>query len=684
MIPRDTIDKIFSAAVIEDVVGDYVALKRRGANLIGLCPFHDEKTGSFTVSPSKGIYKCFGCGKAGNTVNFIMEIEHCSYVDAMKILARKYHIEIEERELTPEEQQRQDDRESMFVVNDAANKWFQDQLWNTEEGKAIGLSYFRQRGLQDKTIQDFQLGYCPAHGNKLAAYLKKKSFAERYISNDVDTRIGTGLCGVSDKGELYDRFRDRVMFPIMSISGKTVAFAGRILKKKCDKDGKELPIGKYVNSPDSIIYSKTNELYGFFQAKSAIQKQDMCYLVEGQMDVLSMHQCGIENVVASGGTALTRPQIRLIHRFTQNITVLYDGDSAGIHAALKGIDMFLDEGFAVKVLLLPDGEDPDSFARNHDSSEFIEYIRAHQTDFIRFKTQLLSNEAGTDPIKRSQLIRDIVQTISVIPDRITRQVYIQECARLLDMQEAVLTRAVADLRIKRRDERLKAEKQQADSSSPTQSIQTEEKGESQQQVSPTNIPIVKSKTNLTTFDHNILNLLQIIVRYGEQPILIETNNSVPVGLFIIQNLQEDQIVPRIELHQRIIDEYMYHYQEPGFVAQTFFLQHTDTEIAQLAVDLVEEKYQVSTIFSHQSVSENVKKDVAPPSDLDQLPLLTSRLLLEIKLTVVNEKIAETNRQLADPNISWNMTQELLQLLPQLNFLRSEICRCLGNRVINLS
>lgn len=678
MIPRDTIDRVFSAAAIEEVVTDYVSLKRRGANLIGLCPFHDERTGSFTVSPSKGIYKCFGCGKAGNAINFIMEIEHCSYVDAIKILARKYHIEIEERELTREEQQRQDDRESMFVVNDAANRWFQDQLWNTQEGQAVGLSYFRQRGLQDKTIHDFQLGYCPAHGNQLAAYLKQKSFEERYISNNVDTKIGTGLCGVSDKGDLYDRFRDRVMFPIMSISGKTVAFAGRILKKKYDKDGKELPIGKYVNSPDSIIYSKTNELYGFFQAKQAIQKKDMCYLVEGQMDVLSMHQCGIENVVASGGTALTRPQIRLIHRFTQNITVLYDGDSAGIHAALKGIDMFLDEGFAVKVLLLPDGEDPDSFAQKHDASEFIEYIKAHQTDFIRFKTQLLADEAGTDPIKRSQLIRDIVQTISVIPDRITRQVYIQECARLLDMQEGVLTRSVADLRIERYKER---EQQKKDTSSSSSEKTTTPAA------SGTTSPVTSvadTKERLTPFDQNILNLLQVIVRYGETLIQVDAENMAPVGVYIIQTLQSDQISPRIPLHQRIIDEYMAHYSETDFSAQKFFLHHPDTEISQLAVQLIEEKYQVSTIFSHQSVSENVKKDVEPTNGIDRVPLLTTRLLLEIKLTVVNEKIDATNRQLADPNISWSMTQELLQLLPQLNFLRSELCRCLGNRVINPS
>ena len=397
MIPRDVIEHIFSAAKIEEVVSDYVTLRKRGANLIGLCPFHNEKTGSFTVSPSKGIYKCFGCGVSGNAVGFVMAMEQCSFADAIKQLGKKYHIEVPERQMTAEEQQRQDDRESMFVVNDFANKWFQEQLWETKEGQAIGLSYFRERGLRDDIIRKYQLGYSPEKGSPLATALKKKGFSERFILNDVDTKIGVGVVGKSEDGRIYDRFRDRVMFPIFTVSGKPVAFAGRILKKKDN-------VGKYVNSPDSLIYSKTNELYGLFQAKQAISRADRCYLVEGQMDVISMFQSGIENVVASGGTALTKPQIRLIQRFTSNITVLYDGDAAGIHAALRGIDMFLEEGFNVKVVLLPDGEDPDSFAQSHDSTEFIQYIEEHQTDFIRFKMALLSKEAGDDPYKRASRI----------------------------------------------------------------------------------------------------------------------------------------------------------------------------------------------------------------------------------------------------------------------------------------
>ena len=455
MIPKETIERIYAAAKIEEVVSDYVTLRKRGANLIGLCPFHNEKTGSFTVSPSKGIYKCFGCGVSGHAVGFIMDIEQCSYVEALKQLGKKYHIEVEERELTAEEQQRQDNRESMFIVNDFANQWFQKQLWETQEGQAIGLGYFRERGLREDIIRKFQLGYSPEKGNPLAQALKAKGFKEEFITNNVDTKIGVGVVGKSEDGRLYDRFRDRVMFPIFTVSGKPVAFAGRILKKKDN-------VGKYVNSPDSIIYSKTNELYGLFQAKQAIARADMCYLVEGQMDVISMHQSGIENVVASGGTALTKPQIWLIKRFTSNITVLYDGDAAGIHAALRGIDMFLEAGFNVKVVLLPDGEDPDSYAQNHDSTEFIRYIEEHQTDFIRFKSALLSKDAGDDPFKRAELIKDITASIAIIPDIITRQVYIKDSAERLHMSEKVLTTEVVNLRRKKIEEHNKAKEREAE------------------------------------------------------------------------------------------------------------------------------------------------------------------------------------------------------------------------------
>ena len=660
MIPKETIERIYAAAKIEEVVSDYVTLRKRGANLIGLCPFHNEKTGSFTVSPSKGIYKCFGCGASGHAVGFIMEIEQCSYVEALKQLGKKYHIEIEEREMTAEEQQRQDNRESMFVVNEFANKWFQDQLWETPEGQAIGLSYFRERGLRDDIIRKYQLGYSPEKGNPLAAALKKKGFKEEFITNNVDTKIGVGVVGKSEDGRLYDRFRDRVIFPIFTVSGKPVAFAGRILKKKDN-------VGKYVNSPDSLIYSKTNELYGLFQAKQSIARTDMCYLVEGQMDVISMHQSGIENVVASGGTALTKPQIRLIQRFTSNITVLYDGDAAGIHAALRGIDMFLEEGFNVKVVLLPDGEDPDSYAQNHDSTEFIQYIKDHQTDFIRFKSALLSKDAGDDPQKRAALIKDITSSIAIIPDMITRQVYIKDCAERLHIAEKVLTTEVINLRRKKAEERAKAKEKEQEQ----ESIATPQAEVPNTPIIP-NTPITPSNQNTpkapqSPLEQNYYNLIQLVVRYGERPMEVE-GTIYSIGEIIIYTLEGDEIQPPRPVYQTIIDEFKRHCKEPNFKAETFFKFHSDPAVSALAVDMIAEKY----------------RDVAP-KDETRLGELVTQLLYEIKLTVINMQIAELEASLKEAQASNDVDRQLLLLQhhPQLLAQRNEICKLLGNRVINI-
>ena len=629
MIPKEVIEKIHSAAKIEEVVADYVTLRKRGANLIGLCPFHNEKTGSFTVSPSKGIYKCFGCGAAGNAVGFIMEIEQCSYVDALKQLGKKYHIEVPEREMTAEEQQRQDDRESMFVVNDFANKWFQEQLWETAEGQAVGLSYFRERGLRDDIIRKYQLGYSPEKGSPLAAALKKKGFKEQFITNNVDTKIGVGVVGKSEDGRLYDRFRDRVMFPIFTVSGKPVAFAGRILKKKDN-------VGKYVNSPDSLIYSKTNELYGLFQAKQAIARADMCYLVEGQMDVISMHQSGIENVVASGGTALTKPQIWLIKRFTSNITVLYDGDAAGIHAALRGIDMFLEAGFNVKVVLLPDGEDPDSYAQHHDSTEFIRYIEEHQTDFIRFKSALLSKDAGDDPFKRAELIKDITSSIAIIPDIITRQVYIKDTAERLHMSEKVLTVEVMKLRKEKVTEAPKEEP---------------------------HVPMVPK----TPLEQNYYNLLQLIVRYGEQQIEVD-GEVYSIGDVVIWSLENDEIAPTRPVFQTIMDEFKQHSKEPGFKAESFYKFHPDPQVSAMAIDMIAEQYRF-----------------AKPDNSVKMGELVTRLIFEIKLTVINMQIDELEQRLKAAQAANDMDQQLVLLAHQPKLLeqRNEICKRLGNRVINV-
>lgn len=655
MIPRDVIEHIFSAAKIEEVVSDYVTLRKRGANLIGLCPFHNEKTGSFTVSPSKGIYKCFGCGVSGNAVGFVMAMEQCSFADAIKQLGKKYHIEVPERQMTAEEQQRQDDRESMFVVNDFANKWFQEQLWETKEGQAIGLSYFRERGLRDDIIRKYQLGYSPEKGSPLAVALKKKGFSERFILNDVDTKIGVGVVGKSEDGRIYDRFRDRVMFPIFTVSGKPVAFAGRILKKKDN-------VGKYVNSPDSLIYSKTNELYGLFQAKQAISRADRCYLVEGQMDVISMFQSGIENVVASGGTALTKPQIRLIQRFTSNITVLYDGDAAGIHAALRGIDMFLEEGFNVKVVLLPDGEDPDSFAQSHDSTEFIQYIEEHQTDFIRFKMALLSKEAGDDPYKRAALIKDITSSIAIIPDIITRQVYIKDCSDRLHMSEKVLTTEVVNLRRKKIEEHNKAKDREAEQAATTVEPTAESTETTATPVNPTPIKAPKS-----TLDQNFYNLMQLVVRYGERPIQVG-DTIYSIGEIIIYTIEEDEIKAPEPVYQAIIDEFKRHCKDEGFKAEDFFKFHPDQAISALAIDMIAEKYQYAS-FNHEG----------------RLGELVTQFLYEIKLTVINQQIEELEQNLKEAQASgnWDRQMQLLAYQPQLLQARNDLCKLLGNRVINV-
>lgn len=665
MIPRETIDRIFAAAKIEEVVGDYVTLKKRGANLIGLCPFHNEKTGSFTVSPSKGIYKCFGCGKSGHAVGFIMDIEQCSFVEAVKQIGRKYHIEVEERELSPEEQQRQDDRESMFVVNDFCNRWFQSQLWDTPEGQAIGLAYFRERGLRDDIIRKFQLGYSPEKGNPLAAALKQQGFVEKYIVNNVDTKIGTGVCGKSEDGRIYDRFRDRVMFPIHTVSGKTVAFAGRIMRKKEN-------VGKYVNSPDSLIYSKTNELYGLFLAKQAIAREDLCYLVEGQMDVISMHQSGIQNVVASGGTALTKPQIRLIKRFTSNITVLYDGDAAGIHAALRGIDMFLEEGFNVKVVLLPDGEDPDSYAQSHNASDFIEYIRSHQTDFIRFKSTLLREEAGGDPQKRANLIKDITQSIAQIPDMITRQVYIKDSADKLMINEQLLTREVMRLR---RDKATEADKQREEQERMAAFAEDAEPA------SPVAGSTPQPSKKQIKLEENYRNLLQVIVRHGEKTLYVSADGQpVLVGEYILAQLSTDGIAAPNALCQTVADEYLAHCHDTGFVAETFFKFHANPAVSSLAVDLIADRYQLSQIYSKQSISENVVQEVKPEEPAEQLDKLVGRLLLEIKLTVIEIRLDEVEQQLKTDS-DWEQKKAQLAVQSQLLEVRNIICRQLGNRVI---
>ena len=670
MIPRETIERIFDAAKIEDVVGSYVTLKKRGANLLGLCPFHHEKTGSFTVSPSKGIFKCFGCGKAGNAVGFVMEIEQCSYVEAIRQLAQRYHIQIEEREMTQEEKQRQDDRESMFVVNEFANKWFQSQLHETNEGTAVGMAYLRQRGIREDIIRKFQIGYSPEKA-KLWEEAKKAGYQDIYLVNDVDTQIGTGVCLKDEQGRLFDRFRGRVIFPFFSVSGKVTGFAGRLIKQS-DK------AGKYVNSPTSILYEKKHELYGFYQAKQSIKREDCCYLVEGQLDVIQLVQSGIENVVASGGTALTYPQIRLLHRFTENVTILYDGDNAGIKAALRGIDMMLEEGINVKIVLLPEGEDPDSYARKHNATEVLEYIAAHQVDFIRFKTQLLSEEAGNDPVKRAAMINTIIESIAIIPDIIQRQVYVKECAQLLRIQESILTKKVVELRKKQWAEKKKKEgvaTAEHNAQEPATTVSATEVQE---------VAILPSEsTSSSCKQQNIQNLIQMIIRYGEQVLFQVEGRDIRVGEYIINEFRTDSVEIDNPLYRLVIDEYMAHYQEEGWVAANFYQHYPDMRLSQLAVEMLADKYQLSRIYAQQMVSENVVKETDLPSELDILPDLVQRMLLELKFAIVNERIDSMQALLteAQKNDDWVLIRAILEQQPQLMNIRQVLCKALGNRVI---
>lgn len=669
MIPRETVSRIFESAKIEEVVGRYVTLKRRGANLIGLCPFHNEKTGSFNVSPSKGIFKCFGCSKAGNAIGFIMEIEQCSYVEALKTVASMYNIQVEERQLSDEDKQKQDDRESMLVVNDFANKWFQEQLTQTPEGSAIALSYLRQRGLRDDIIKLFQIGYAPEK-TKFWEVAKKAGYNEKYLLNDAANPpyVGTGICAKSQDGRLYDRFRGRVIFPFISVSGKIVGFAGRILVQN-DK------AGKYVNSPTSLIYEKHNELFGLYQAKQEISRNDACYLVEGQMDVIQLVQSGIKNVVASGGTALTYQQIRLIHRFTENINLLYDGDKAGIKAAMRGIDMMLEEGLNVRIILLPDGEDPDSFARKTNAADLQEFLLNNQQDFIRFKTKLLSEEANNDPTKRSEMITTIAQSIAMIPDIIKRQVYVKETAVLLAFPEDILAKKVRELRAKHMED----VKRKANPSAP---IGTENQPDITPSTTPIQTPpqLVNIPQVLTPREKNILNLLQVIVRYGEHIIYqFEDGRTLSVGEYIINELRADNMEFDNPLHKQIIDEFSNNYSDE-FIAATFYQYHPDPAINQFAAEMIADKYQLSRIYNKQTVSENVVQEVER-DEREDLPDVVQRLLLELKYTIVTERLDALHTLLEKARDDWQMQLTLLEQKQLLEQIRAQLCKALGNRVI---
>lgn len=722
MIDQSTIDRILDAAQIVDVVSEFVTLRKRGVNYIGLCPFHNEKTPSFSVSPSKGVCKCFSCGKGGNVVHFIMEHEQLSYYEALKWLARKYNIEIKERELTDAEKQAQSLRESLFVVNQFASEYFQDILYNHIDGQRIGMTYLRSRGFRDDIIRKFQLGYSTDAPDGLARAAAQKGFREEFLEK-------TGLCYKKDNGTLHDRFWGRVIFPVHTLSGKVVAFGGRVLSSAT----KNVQM-KYVNSPESEIYHKSRELYGMYFAKQAIVRQDCCFLVEGYTDVISMHQSGIENVVSSSGTALTSDQIRLIHRFTNNITLLYDGDGAGIKASLRGIDMLLEEGMNIKVCLLPDGDDPDSFARKHNATDYQAYINAHEVDFIRFKTNLLLEEAGRDPIKRAGLISSIVRSISVIPDAIVRSVYIRECSQLLQMEEKILVEATAKLIGQARETKFKEEQrrrereqrrlavgnaappapaaQGADSAFPAEpypsfpmpeaglpsapplppevpeALSAEEASRLPSEVPPmeaVDIPDAYSSfipltgNEQTIFYAKEEELIRVLIRYGEKVMCdVEDEEGNLRSLTVIEcisfSLKEDELQFHDATHRRILKEAEEHLHDAHFTAERYFMTHPDPQVSKLAVDMVSERYQLSKY--HSKAQKIVTDD-------ERLHELVPRLLLDFKMSIVEEEMKHTLQALNNPSIA-NDTQrcmEIMQRYKDLHQMQSLMAQKAGERVV---
>ena len=672
MIDQLTIEKILDAANIVDVVSEFVTLRRRGVNYVGLCPFHNEKTPSFYVSPSKGICKCFSCGKGGNVRHVLMEHEQMSYWDAAKWLARKYGIPYSERELTDSEKALQNERESMFITNQFALDFFKDTLLNTDKGRAIGLAYFRKRGFRDDILDKFFLGYCPEEPDALARAALAKGFTKENL-------IKTGLCYERENdGQLRDRFHGRVIFPVHSISGKVVAFGGRIMSS-------DAKVAKYVNSPESIIYSKSRELYGLYQAKQAIVRKDRCFLVEGYADVISMFQSGVENVVASSGTSLTPGQIRLIHRFTNNITVLYDGDKAGIKASLRGIDMLLAEGMNVKVLLLPDGEDPDSFAQGRGATAFQEYIDTHQVDFIRFKVNLLMEDASDDPYSRSELIKSITQSISVIQDPIVRSVYITECSQIMKIDERLL---INDVNRRQREQAQAApqptpqpaapEEEQTAEPEPAESPESTDEKAPEPQISDQDklrqdIRALKREGLGPMMDKERL-LSQLIVRYGGRVMCKYQDEDgqdqeMTVGQFIVGSLQNDSLEFRHPVYKRFVEIMAEHLDEKDFNTQKFFMSHPETFVSLTAASLMEERYQLSGLF----------KDNMPTEDEAHLFKLTSHIMADYQMEVVRLEIKKIENEIKEASAE-NLAS-LQTRYQQLLSARSELSKTLGERVV---
>lgn len=647
MIDRPTIAKIMDATKIEEVVSEFVTLKKRGINYVGLCPFHNDSNPSFSVSPTRGICHCFTCGKGGNAINFLMELEQMTYPDALRWLAKKYKIEIQERELTNEEKQRESERESMFIVNDWAAKYFQDILLHDVDGIAIGMAYFRGRGFRDDIIRKFQLGFALPKRTALAEAAKAAGYNPKYL-------VDTGLCFKVDKDEagnksgedkILDRFSGRAIFPWFSVSGKVVAFGGRVLDSRTKGVSQ-----KYVNSPDSVIYHKERELYGLYQAKKAIAKEDCVFMVEGYTDVISMHQCGIENVVANSGTALSVHQIRLLHRFTSNIVLLYDGDNAGIHAALRGTDMLLEEEMNVKVLFLPDGNDPDSFARSHSAEEFRRYIQENQTDFIQFKTDILLRGV-TDPVKRSQAINSIVESISKIKNQITRASYITDCSHRLGVNEAIIVNALNNFVRNGMSEQVKAERRAAGlKDSPVAAAQQAQS-------------VMRAVTPLDKLLEVEGLLVQLIIHHGDQLITVQdvdgNDVEVAVAQYISLDLGGDGFKFHNDLYNQIMQEAVEHLEkEDDFVAETYFANHPNPEISRLA-GLPTGDQEVSTASLQMKMNA------------DKLRQFVFKDILSFRTHYIAQRIIEVQQEFARNPTNRELLQEFLKLKQMNTLLASQ-------------
>ncbi len=643
MIDPSTIERIIDTAEITDVVQDFITLKKRGVNYIGLCPFHNEKTPSFTVSPSKGIFKCFGCGKGGNSVNFVMEHEHISWKEALKYLAGKYGIEIVEKESTDEDKQKQDERESMLLATGFAQRYYTNNLVNTEEGLAVGMAYMKERGFRRPVIDKFQIGYSSAGWDTFTNEAVKNGYKTEYLEK-------TGL--TIRKGErLFDRFSGRIIFPVHSLSGKVLAFGARTLKQ--DKT-----TAKYLNSPESEIYHKSKVLYGLFFARNSVTRNDKCYLVEGYTDVLSLHQSGIENVVASSGTALSADQIRLIKRFTKNITVLFDGDEAGLKASLRGIDLILEEGMNVKILTFPDGEDPDSFAKKSNSEQLLEYLNTNELDFVLFKTRLLSDEAKSDPVKKSMMISDIVRSVAKIPDRITRMVYIKECAAILQIEEKVLYRESDEIRRKNAERKLNYSFNDSGFKSKKESAQPSVA------VNPLNERDIHEK-----------ELIRLLINHGAKELFPSDGktgeDAVTVSDFIINELERDELALSNPVYNSIINECKHLIERNIIPTEKNYSNHSDTVISHIAADMLSSSYDISRIWK--------RKEAYVETEEEKLKELVPATILAYKSFLVRQELKETEEKLREAgNEESLLLQQRYMILKSTNI---KLAKQLGNRIV---